>query len=54
MAMHDEWNDRLSEYLDGELEPAEQRALEAHLAGCAECRADLRLASRRRDRGPSR
>jgi len=39
--MHDEWNDRLSEYIDGELTPSEQRALEAHLAGCAECRADL-------------
>jgi hypothetical protein len=41
MAMHDEWNDRLSEYIDGELEPSERRALEAHLAGCAECRTDL-------------
>ena len=41
MAMHDEWNDRLSEYIDGELTPSEQRALEAHLAGCAGCRTDL-------------
>jgi anti-sigma factor RsiW len=41
MAMHDEWNDRLSEYIDGELTPSEQRALEAHLAGCAGCQADL-------------
>ena len=41
MAMHDEWNDRLSEYIDGELEPSEHRDLEAHLAGCAECRTDL-------------
>ena len=41
MAMHDEWNDRLSEYIDGELEPAARGALEAHLAGCEECRADL-------------
>jgi Putative zinc-finger len=41
MAMHDEWNDRLSEYIDGELAPSEQRALEAHLAGCADCRTDL-------------
>ena len=41
MAMHDEWNDRLSEYIDGELEPSERQSLEAHLAGCAECRTDL-------------
>ena len=41
MAMHHEWNDRLSEYSDGELEPSERRALEAHLADCAECRADV-------------
>src|SRR5262245_60677394 len=41
MAMHDEWNDRLSEYIDGELEGADRLALETHLAGCAECRQDL-------------
>ena len=41
MATHQEWNDRLSEYVDGELEPAERAALEAHVAGCAECRTDL-------------
>jgi hypothetical protein len=41
MAMHDEWNDRLSEYIDGELEPAERLALETHLAACTECRQDL-------------
>jgi Putative zinc-finger len=41
MPMHDEWNDRLSEYIDGELEPSERRSLEAHLTGCAECRADV-------------
>ena len=41
MAMHDEWNDRLSEYIDGELEPSERRALEAHLTDCAECQADV-------------
>ena len=41
--MHDTWNDRLSEYLDGELEPRERAALETHLAGCVECRADLRI-----------
>ena len=37
----DRWNDRLSEYLDDELEPAERAALEAHLTECAECRTDL-------------
>jgi Putative zinc-finger len=37
--MHSEWTDRLSEYLDGELDPAATRALESHLAACAECRA---------------
>ena len=47
---HDTWTDRLSEYVDGELDPSTTRALEAHLAGCAECRAvadDLRRISAR-------
>lgn len=35
--MTDQWTDRLSEYLDGLLPPAERAALEAHLAGCAAC-----------------
>jgi hypothetical protein len=39
--MHHEWNDRLSEYIDGELAPSERRALETHLPDCAECRADV-------------
>jgi Putative zinc-finger len=39
--MHDEWTDRLSEYIDDELTADERRALEAHLAGCAECAAML-------------
>ena len=39
--MHDEWNDRLSEYIDGELDPAERAGVEAHLAGCPGCRADV-------------
>jgi hypothetical protein len=43
--MHEEWTDKLSDYLDGEL-PDEQRfAVESHLAGCAHCTevlADLR------------
>jgi hypothetical protein len=33
----DEWTNKLSDYLDDELTPAERRAVEEHLAGCAEC-----------------
>jgi hypothetical protein len=43
--MNDQWTDRLSEYVDGELDNGERHALETHLATCAECRAiveDLR------------
>jgi hypothetical protein len=39
--MNDQWTDRLSEYLDGELEPAERAALEQHLASCGACAATL-------------
>ena len=35
--MHEEVTDRLSEYLDGEIEPGERAAVEAHLRGCREC-----------------
>jgi predicted nucleic acid-binding protein len=35
----DPWVDRLSEYVDGDLDVAATRDLEAHLATCAECRA---------------
>ena len=47
---HDTWTDRLSEYVDGDLDISTMRALEAHLAGCADCRAvaeDLRNISAR-------
>lgn len=37
--MTDSWTDRLSEYVDGELDPRTHAALEAHLATCASCRA---------------
>jgi len=39
--MNDQWTDRLSEYLDGELDSAQRTALEAHLGTCGECRATL-------------
>ena len=37
--MTDSWTDRLSEYVDDELDAETRTALEAHLATCAECRA---------------
>lgn len=37
----DPWAVRLSEYLDGDLAPAERAALETHLPACAACRAEL-------------
>ena len=37
--MNDSWTDRLSEYVDGELDAPTRAALDAHLATCAECRA---------------
>jgi anti-sigma factor RsiW len=39
--MKDQWTDRLSEYLDGELTPAQRTALEAHLGECGVCRETL-------------
>lgn len=35
--MSDHWTDRLSEYLDGDLAPAEREAAEAHLDRCETC-----------------
>jgi tetratricopeptide (TPR) repeat protein len=37
----DSFTDRLSEYLDGELTPAERADVDAHLTQCAECRSTL-------------
>ena len=37
----DTWTGRLSEYLDDTLAGSERAALDAHLAGCAACRATL-------------
>ena len=39
--MSDQWTDRLSEYLDGQLEPAEHAECERHVATCAECAGTL-------------
>jgi len=39
--MTDLWTNRLSEYLDDELDSAERAALEAHLATCGQCYATL-------------
>lgn len=36
---HDQWTDRLSDYLDGDMPAGERTALEAHLTDCAACRA---------------
>ena len=52
---HDAFTDRLSDYLDDELDAAERAAIDAHLAGCAACRDDARRAARgRRARGGAR
>ena len=41
VTLHDDWTDRLSEYLDDELPPGERVALEEHLRRCPGCRATL-------------
>jgi hypothetical protein len=41
MTMHEEWTDRLSDYLDGELTPDEAAAVDAHLRDCEACTAVL-------------
>ena len=50
MTTHETITDRLSEYVDGELDFAEQHEIERHLAACAECRdivSDLRMIAAR-------
>jgi anti-sigma factor RsiW len=39
--MTDTWTDRLSEYVDGDLDAATRSELERHLAACADCRATV-------------
>jgi anti-sigma factor RsiW len=39
--MNDRWMERLSEYLDDELAPAERAAIESHLETCRDCSAVL-------------
>ncbi|HEX6694068.1 MAG TPA: zf-HC2 domain-containing protein [Longimicrobiales bacterium] len=58
--MSDTWTDRLSEYVDDELDAVTRAELETHLLSCDECRTitgDLRLiratASRLENTGPS-
>ncbi len=39
--MKDEWTDHLSDFLNGDLEPADRRKLETHLEHCADCTTTL-------------
>src|SRR6266545_448176 len=39
--MNDRWQERLSEYLDGNLSAAERGEAEVHIAACATCAAAL-------------
>ncbi len=48
--MQDRWMERLSEYLDGEMDRAERVSLETHLGECGECSAALEGLSRVRAR----
>ena len=54
--MTDRFAERLSDYLDGELDDAQRETLERHLEGCRACRdrlADLRIVLERLDEAPT-
>ena len=51
--MSDRWTDTLSDYLDGDLAPADCRTLERHLETCDECRGTLADLRRVRERALS-
>jgi anti-sigma factor RsiW len=38
---HFEWDERLQDWIDRDLDPAESAALERHVAGCTDCQARL-------------
>ncbi|MBV8909237.1 MAG: zf-HC2 domain-containing protein [Gammaproteobacteria bacterium] len=38
-ADHFDWDERSQDWIDGDLDPSGSAALEAHIAGCARCRA---------------
>lgn len=40
--LHSQLQDKLAGYLDGELDAKQQMVIEAHLAGCNACRADVK------------
>jgi hypothetical protein len=40
MMTHDEIRDRISDWIDGHLDPAETREVQGHLAECASCRTE--------------
>jgi len=57
MDMTEHWTERLSDYLDGELNPAERKALEQHIEECLDCRrvlGELRQVTARADALPDR
>lgn len=59
---HDAYTERLSDYIDGELDPRERADIDRHLAACDECRTVVkelravaaRAATTRADRTPDR
>ena len=50
---HGRWQERLSAYLDAQLEPSEQRKLEQHLTSCTSCQEELESLLRHRCPAPA-